>query len=127
MGVTTVQSHPHLEHTVATGRHARVCPVATVVCRIVVFNTRCLVRVSRSCRVPCSYDEMVSIWDKRMMTGRAQPVAQRGTEGGGVWRIKWHPHDPRLFVIAAMHRGFFVMRWAEGGGTSLAREPQQRI
>lgn len=88
MGVTTVQSHPHLEHTVATG----------------------------------SYDEMVSIWDKRMMTGRAQPVAQRGTEGGGVWRIKWHPHDPRLFVIAAMHRGFFVMRWAEGGDIEIVAE-----
>lgn len=60
------------------------------------------------------------------MTGRAQPVAQRGTEGGGVWRIKWHPHDPSLFVIAAMHRGFFVMRWAEGGGTSLARTATYR-
>jgi diphthamide biosynthesis protein 7 len=64
-----------------------------------------------------SYDEVVSIWDKRMMTGRAQPVAQLGTEGGGVWRIKWHPYDPKLFVVAAMHRGFFVMRWTEGSGT----------
>jgi diphthamide biosynthesis protein 7 len=80
MGVTTVQSHPLREYTLATG----------------------------------SYDEVVSIWDKRLMSGRANPVAQRGTEGGGVWRIKWHPHDPHLFALAAMHRGFFVMEWSGG-------------
>jgi len=84
MGVTTVQSHPLREYTLATG----------------------------------SYDEVVSIWDKRLMSGRANPVAQRGTEGGGVWRIKWHPHDPHLFALAAMHRGFFVMEWSGGNSAS---------
>lgn len=57
------------------------------------------------------------MWDKRMMSRRPTPVAQRGTEGGGIWRIKWHPHDPSLFAVAAMHRGFFIMKWLDGSGT----------
>jgi diphthamide biosynthesis protein 7 len=29
--------------------------------------------------------------------------------GGGVWRVKWHPTDPNLLLVSAMHNGFHVL------------------
>jgi diphthine methyl ester acylhydrolase len=52
-----------------------------------------------------SYDETVRVWDKRNM--RAE-VASVGT-GGGVWRLKWHPHDPTSLLSASMRGGFHVL------------------
>lgn len=31
--------------------------------------------------------------------------------GGGVWRIKWHPYNPSVILLACMHAGFKVVEW----------------
>ena len=61
------------------------------------------------CMLPltCSYDEMLRVWDTRSL---AQPVAKHAT-GGGVWRIKPHPQDPTLLLLAAMYNSFHVLKW----------------
>lgn len=41
--------------------------------------------------------------------------------GGGVWRAKWHPTDPRLLLAACMYNGFAVLR-ADGAARELAIE-----
>lgn len=55
----------------------------------------------------CSYDEVLRVWDTRSLT---RPVTEHAT-GGGVWRIKPHPQDPTLLLLAAMYNGFHVVQW----------------
>ena len=57
-----------------------------------------------------SYDGKARLWDARQMRA---PVTELDC-GGGVWRLKWHPHDPSLLLAACMHAGFAVLR-ASGG------------
>ena len=62
-----------------------------------------------------SYDEIVRLWDTRSLRA---PIAECDI-GGGLWRLKWHPHDPTLLLAAGMHGGFHVLRAdgvATGGG-----------
>ena len=61
-----------------------------------------------------SYDEMTLLWDSRRMD---QPLKQLYL-GGGVWRVKWHPHpsnQPLLMAAACMHSGLRVVDWGEAG------------
>lgn len=47
------------------------------------------------------------MWDTRSL---AKPLGEHAT-GGGVWRIKPHPQDPTLLLLAAMYNGFHVLKW----------------
>ncbi|KAJ3407563.1 Diphthine methyltransferase [Chytridiales sp. JEL 0842] len=58
-----------------------------------------------------SYDEHLFVWDLRSMK---QPLVECHTDGGGVWRIKWHPTDPLKILTASMHSGFHVIDLTEG-------------
>jgi diphthamide biosynthesis protein 7 len=57
-----------------------------------------------------SYDEYAYIWDTRQIKS---PLMQYHTNGGGLWRLKWHPSDPDRLVAAAMHNGFHALRCKE--------------
>jgi diphthamide biosynthesis protein 7 len=59
-----------------------------------------------------SYDEAVRTWDARMLR---RPLASCPV-GGGVWRLKWSPHDPALLLAACMYNGFHVLRQGREGG-----------
>ncbi|KAI8376475.1 WD repeat-containing protein 85-like protein [Radiomyces spectabilis] len=53
-----------------------------------------------------SYDENISLWDTRSMR---RPVSTIQTEGGGIWRLKWHPTEANKLLSASMHAGAFVI------------------
>jgi diphthine methyl ester acylhydrolase len=46
-----------------------------------------------------SYDECLRIWDERYMS--KGPISILPDLGGGVWRIKWHPHVRNQSLLAA--------------------------
>ena len=78
-----------------------------------------------------SYDDQVRLWDSRMLK---DPISFFET-GGGVWRIKFHPSDPRFIAVASMYNGFHILqRYADfhdSGlnqteyGQSVKKRPQQ--
>ena len=57
-----------------------------------------------------SYDNTVRLFDARKPL---VPLTQVEV-GGGVWRVKWHPHESRNtdLLVACMHDGFKVVRFA---------------
>ena len=56
---------------------------------------------------------LVTLYDKRMVK---RQIAQTSV-GGGVWRIKPHPMDSSLLLIAGMHSGFHVVKWNNSDGS----------
>ncbi|KAJ8730340.1 hypothetical protein PYW07_017378 [Mythimna separata] len=53
-----------------------------------------------------SYDEKVRIWDTRSLKSSIGEI----DVGGGVWRLKWHPHKRDTVLAACMYGGFRVLR-----------------
>ena len=60
-----------------------------------------------------SYDEFLRLWDVRNTSRPVMRVLSADTDkvhcGGGVWRIKFHPVNPKLLLVACMHDGFKIM------------------
>lgn len=55
-----------------------------------------------------SYDEGIRLWDIRCMT---KPViCDKIDVGGGVWRIKWHPIQDNIMLVACMHGGCRIVK-----------------
>lgn len=54
-----------------------------------------------------SYDESVVLWDNRSMK---TPLCEFKT-GGGVWRLKWHPHHSNVILAACMRNGYKVIEY----------------
>ena len=54
-----------------------------------------------------SYDESIIVWDNRTMK---QPLSEFQT-GGGVWRLKWHPHGKDTLLAACMHNGYKIINY----------------
>ncbi|KAK3882844.1 hypothetical protein Pcinc_012814 [Petrolisthes cinctipes] len=52
-----------------------------------------------------SYDENVNVWDTRKLRF---PLFSQSV-GGGVWRLKFDPHNGDLLLAACMHNGFHVV------------------
>merc|ERR1712107_151308 len=53
-----------------------------------------------------SYDESLRIWDIRFLQ---QPIHKTQSCGGGIWRLKWHPHEKTKLLVAAMHGGCQIL------------------
>lgn len=51
------------------------------------------------------YDELVHIWDHRMIK---DPLSSCNV-GGGIWRLKWHPQKANYLLAACCHSGFHVL------------------
>ncbi|XP_071722796.1 uncharacterized protein [Rutidosis leptorrhynchoides] len=55
-----------------------------------------------------SYDEILRVWDVR---STSKPVNESSIcLGGGVWRIKYHPHVQGSVLAACMHNGFAIVK-----------------
>ena len=63
-----------------------------------------------------SYDQNIRIWDWRN-TNRPVCTTQCDT-GGGVWRLKSNPHNPRVLLAACMYNGFFIYKIMPGDGNN---------
>ncbi|KAL9932050.1 hypothetical protein V8E36_009111 [Tilletia maclaganii] len=52
-----------------------------------------------------SYDGHLRLFDARSTRTPLQTL----DVGGGIWRTKWHPHDPARLLLGCMHNGFQVV------------------
>jgi WD40 repeat protein len=53
-----------------------------------------------------SYDEHVCLWDKRHMQ---RPMVHHRIPNAGIWRIRWHPQQTSIMVLACMYEGIQVL------------------
>lgn len=65
-----------------------------------------------------SYDESLTLWDARFPRRPLFEADPEATEGGGVWRLKWHGRDNDMLLAACMHAGYRVFSM-KGEGDSL--------
>jgi diphthamide biosynthesis protein 7 len=89
--VTTIQSHPHVEHLIAVGRYHSALATGSLI-------------------IYCySYNSSVYLFDRR----KASTALSEVPVGGGVWRVKWNPHNSRKgdLLVACMQDGFKVLRY----------------
>lgn len=57
-----------------------------------------------------SYDETIALYDVRKA---CTPLVHSEPLGGGIWRIKWHPHNHNRLLVAAMHGGCLIGEFQE--------------
>lgn len=65
-----------------------------------------------------SYDESLTVWDARFPRRPLVEAEAEATEGGGVWRLKWHGRNKDKLLAACMHAGYRVFDMG-GDGDSL--------
>jgi len=53
-----------------------------------------------------SYDECLRVWDVRSMR---RPVYTSDKYGDGVWRLRWHPEQSGLLLVAGMRSGVHIV------------------
>ena len=70
-----------------------------------------------------SYDERLRLYDARQMR---LPMCETEV-GGGIWRVKWHPTDPRKLLLGCMHGGFMVLDGAGLDGCTYIEAPMDII
>jgi diphthamide biosynthesis protein 7 len=94
-GVTTVQSHLHVENLIAVGRYDSL--------RVLLLNDTSYFH---------SYNNMVTLFDRR----KASVALSEVDVGGGVWRVKWNPQENRKgdLLAACMRDGFKVLHYEDG-------------
>jgi len=56
-----------------------------------------------------SYDEKIRIWDTRHM----KHAVHSTPASGGVWRLKWDPHEWKHLLTACMYGGFAVLDYTD--------------
>ena len=61
-----------------------------------------------------SYDETIALYDVRKP---CTPLVHSKPLGGGIWRIKWHPHNPNRLLLAAMHGGCRIVEFQQSNLT----------
>ena len=128
MGVCSMQSSPHRDGVLATGRWGPVLAPWVLSsgrpwrCWVEMgegdwalgrgvgqIPGRCPPAEGLSHPLPgvagLSYDEHVFLWDTRNM---GQPFADVPVQGG-LWRLKWHPWRGHLLLAACMHGGFRIL------------------
>jgi diphthamide biosynthesis protein 7 len=66
-----------------------------------------------------SYDETIALYDVRMT---CTPIFHSKPLGGGIWRIKWHPHHHNRLLLAAMHGGCCVGEFQDSGEFIVTKE-----
>lgn len=61
-----------------------------------------------------SYDESLTLWDARFPRRPLFTADSAATEGGGVWRLKWHGRSQDTLLAACMHAGYRVFELGAG-------------
>jgi len=75
-----------------------------------------------------SYDETVCIYDLRAVTdSKPNPLCHSDSVGGGLWRMKWHPHDNNRLLLGAMHGGCRVVQLDDLSSKSIQFEIKQEF
>lgn len=62
-----------------------------------------------------SYDENIAVWDKRNWN---KPLSCTFI-GGGIWRLKFDPHDSSYLGVACMYEGFKVVKFPDSSASQL--------
>ncbi|KAK0562145.1 hypothetical protein OC861_005466 [Tilletia horrida] len=62
-----------------------------------------------------SYDGHIRLFDAR---SPRRPYTSLDI-GGGIWRTKWHPHDPERLLLGCMHVGFQIVSVPQGEGSEM--------
>ncbi len=94
-GVTSIQSHPYVEHLIAVGRYVHAFRAHSLSLKRIIYT---------------SYDNTVRLFDTRKIL---KPLTEVDV-GGGAWRVKWHPSAERKsdLLVACMHDGCKIVRFS---------------
>lgn len=62
---------------------------------------------SENCLLVGSYDEKLCSYDLRKLKNAVAEI----NLGGGIWRIKSSPLNPKIFIIACMYKNFSIVEF----------------